>query len=382
MVFFLVNLVPLVFQQAQVIRDQTSLRVGHYCGMAKSHSKFFPLFINFLTIGEMNVDLWGEEQWHYIFDNLDVLVMTGQIFFNLLVHGFLSMDQVLLLIFDECHHARKFHPYCNIMRDFYMHTPVKNRPRVFGMTASPVARKADVYESVKQLEENLDSRAFTVSKENTEELRQILPTVSEKIVEYELSSQKSDLFEFVEAREFTYTSKQWNRFFRTVSDLRAELGVFSADDYIVNSVSSVQNADSTDVSDVEPGFFTPENIENLAKLKKTPLQAEFMSEKVKKLITVLLSMRSQQTENFCCIVFVEKRVVAQELLKIFQNFNLTKRNFSANMLIGHGTSHQETQGMRFKDQERILNSFRNRELNLLFATSVAEEGIFYGMHRF
>ena len=44
--------------------------------------------------GEMNVDLWGEEQWKVIFERVDVVVMTAQIFLDLLVHGFLSMDQV------------------------------------------------------------------------------------------------------------------------------------------------------------------------------------------------------------------------------------------------------------------------------------------------
>jgi superfamily II DNA or RNA helicase len=44
-----------------------------------------------------------------------------------------------LLIFDECHHARKDHPFCCIMKEFYhvLDLDRSQRPKVFGMTASP-----------------------------------------------------------------------------------------------------------------------------------------------------------------------------------------------------------------------------------------------------
>jgi endoribonuclease Dicer len=49
-----------------------------------------------------------------------------------------------LLIFDECHHGIKRHPYNVIMREFYDSCPEADRPRVFGMTASPLNSKAKV----------------------------------------------------------------------------------------------------------------------------------------------------------------------------------------------------------------------------------------------
>jgi endoribonuclease Dicer len=83
--------------------------------------------------------------------------MTAALFLHLLAHGFVRMRDIALIIFDECHHARKDHPYNQIMRDFY-HAPDPDlpsgeammgtttalgnqrpgRPKIFGMTASPV----------------------------------------------------------------------------------------------------------------------------------------------------------------------------------------------------------------------------------------------------
>ena len=44
--------------------------------------------------GEMGVDLWDEKHWRQNFENFDVLVMTAQIFLNILRHGFISLSQV------------------------------------------------------------------------------------------------------------------------------------------------------------------------------------------------------------------------------------------------------------------------------------------------
>ncbi|KAK9122389.1 hypothetical protein Syun_020006 [Stephania yunnanensis] len=119
---FLVPKVPLVYQQAEVIRERTSYKVGHYCG-------------------EMGQDFWDARRWQREFESKQVLVMTAQILLNILRHSIIRMDAINLLILDECHHAVKKHPYSLVMSEFYHTTPKNKRPAVFGMTASPVNLK-------------------------------------------------------------------------------------------------------------------------------------------------------------------------------------------------------------------------------------------------
>lgn len=75
MAFFLVDRVPLVFQQAHVIRSNCDVKLEELCG-------------------EMNVDAWSEKKWKMIFEENDVCVMTAQIFLDCLRHGYISLEKV------------------------------------------------------------------------------------------------------------------------------------------------------------------------------------------------------------------------------------------------------------------------------------------------
>jgi len=62
-------------------------------------------------------------------------------FYDLLMHGFLKMEQIDLVVFDECHHTDQDHLYNLIMRDFFFHNYIPGktkRPKILGLTASPI----------------------------------------------------------------------------------------------------------------------------------------------------------------------------------------------------------------------------------------------------
>lgn len=122
-IIFIANLVTLVEQQSQYICDNISqkCRIGKYHGQQGA-----------------GIDFWDLSKWENEYASHDVLVMTAQIFLDNLRHAYIKMNDVSLIVFDEAHHARKNQPYNCIMKEFYFQTPCLQRPKILGLTASPV----------------------------------------------------------------------------------------------------------------------------------------------------------------------------------------------------------------------------------------------------
>jgi superfamily II DNA or RNA helicase len=114
-------------------------------------------------------------------------------FYDLLMHGFVKMEEVSLIIFDECHHTDQDHLYNLIMRDFFYHKfrpedPSCKRPQILGLTASPIKQKidralvTDIESMLQNLANNLYSKFITISAAH-------IPTIEKnleiKIIEYE-----------------------------------------------------------------------------------------------------------------------------------------------------------------------------------------------------
>jgi len=112
--------------------------------------------------GDMGCDLWKREKWEEHFSKTMVIVCTAEILRQCLHRSFITISRINLLIFDEAHHAKKDHAYARIIKDFYMQTPSNLlRPKIFGMTASPVDAKTDVRKAAAELEGLLNCRIAT-----------------------------------------------------------------------------------------------------------------------------------------------------------------------------------------------------------------------------
>lgn len=106
-----------------------------------------------MCCGDMGCDSWSREACEKLFQENMVIVCTAEILRGWLHHSFLSMERINLLIFDEAHHAKKDHPYARIILDFYASAAAGAlRPKIFGMTASPVDAKVDVRKAAAELE--------------------------------------------------------------------------------------------------------------------------------------------------------------------------------------------------------------------------------------
>ena len=78
------------------------------------------------------------------------------------------------------------------------------------------------------------------------------------------------------------------------------------------------------------------------------------------------------------IILVQRRRYAHQLTKLLsESRSIREKNISVTTLLGHGGRKDEAnfKGMGVRQQERTLNSLRQRQHQVLVATSVAEEGV-------
>ena len=90
--FFLVELVTLVYQQFAVLEHNLDQQIDRFSG-------------------DMNVDSWNKATWAEHFERNKAIVCTADVLLNCLSRGFIRIEQINLLIFDEAHHTKKNHAY-------------------------------------------------------------------------------------------------------------------------------------------------------------------------------------------------------------------------------------------------------------------------------
>ena len=126
--FFLVNSVHLVNQQQKMLKKNLP-------------ESFRPAALH----GGTNVDLWKLAEWQKLKQDYRAVVCTAEVLNQSLMHSFVKINEINLLIFDEAHHTKKGHPFARIIKDYYLaENDHERRPKIFGMTASPVNCNTDI----------------------------------------------------------------------------------------------------------------------------------------------------------------------------------------------------------------------------------------------
>ncbi|KAG9584750.1 dicer-like protein 1, partial [Aureobasidium melanogenum] len=365
--FFLVPSVPLVFQQFTVLERNLDYDVDRLCGA-------------------MMTDKWSKQVWDERFAKTHVIVCTPDILQSCLSCSFISMRQINLLIFDEAHHAKKGHAYAQIIKDFYL-TDVdeRSRPRIFGMTASPVDARVDVRQAARDLEIILHSKIATARDLTL--LQNTVARPQEMFLNYttfHAICPPSQLFQDLKMRFGSI--KCLGSLFDNAVRIRSHLGDWCADRYWGFALaeerskkmeSRVQQAARSSNSMEEVDL----ELEQIRKAMEIISNHDFgrpqadlsdLSEKVKDLHTYLAAHYGRSTDDRC-IVFVEQRSTAYLLHQVFEKVG--GPHLRAGLLIGASNGRLDDVQSTFRGQVVTLIKFRKGGLNCLFATSVAEEGL-------
>ncbi|KAM0371457.1 hypothetical protein ACHAPY_010178 [Fusarium culmorum] len=372
--FFLVEKVALCEQQYRFLKDQI---FGHNIVM---------------FTGDNRGVTKDKKYWDNQFASNKVVVCTAHILLDCLNNGFITMDQINLLIFDEAHHAKKKHDYAQIVRRYYYSTDKNKRPRILGMTASPVDSKAgDVAELALELEKTLDSEIATLSDKMMRQATDFQVHVEETVKYNTLGlpdETKTQLWDSIS--KLVSRNKEFKASLDFTKEASTILGSWCADRYwqvLIDDTEIKRLADRTRMAFfgggeklLARGDQAEEAVREVQKVVAAhefgtiSPQSQELSAKVKCLHEILVhAFTVDNTKR--CIVFVDQRHTACLLSDLYSQASMAIPGMNASYMIGQQYSSSTLGNMSLRKQCSTLKNFRNGVINCLFATSVAEEGI-------
>ncbi|KAI0241525.1 Dicer-like protein 1 [Massospora cicadina] len=333
--------------------------------------------------GDVGIDLRSKATWAEVGESAEVLVMTAQIFLNVLRHGFLRMSQVGFLVFDECHHARKDHPFNLIMVEFY--TDAEPRPQIFGMTASPSNSKQPLEVTQYELSHNL--HATIVAPTPTRQLAEATGIPDHLFVSY-LPTKPSQLPALSALEPYWEADKVLGRVQRIVETVLVELGPWAAHWILLELMADISNRrrrgllgalGEEEAALLLEAFRVWEDYRPsvVAAVEQAPVpDGKFVTPKALTLLHQLTGQLERHGAEFRGIVFVSARSVALMLDLLLKKLLRDTDALRSGILLGHGGAKSfPIFQMNHQKQDAILQAFKAGQLNLLIATRVAEEGL-------
>uniref|UniRef100_A0A8C3D2Q4 RNA helicase n=1 Tax=Cairina moschata TaxID=8855 RepID=A0A8C3D2Q4_CAIMO len=339
-----------------------------------------------------------------------------------------------LIIIDECHHTQKEGVYNNIMRR-YIKEKMKNRklakenkplvpqPQILGLTASPGVGGANsnskAEEHILKICANLDARRIMTVEEHASQLKNQVKepfkkTViaddkrkdpfRERIIEimtdiqnycklYPKSEFGSQPYEQWVIREEKKAAKEEKRKERVCAEhlkkyndalqINDTIRMVDAYNHLNNFYKEEKSKKTIGSDDDEPAVTkqdeTDEFLIDLFHAKKKQLKElarkpEYENEKLIKLRNTLME-EFTKTKEPRGIIFTKTRQSAFALFQwIMDNPKFEEVGIKAHYLIGAGHN-SETKPMTQNEQREVIDKFRGGSVNLLIATTVAEEGL-------
>ena len=94
-----------------------------------------------LLSGNDGCDKWSDQTtWDDALLNMNIVVCTPQTLLDAMHNGFVRLESITLLVFDEAHNCIRKNAANKIMQDFYH--PARKMgievPHILGLTASPI----------------------------------------------------------------------------------------------------------------------------------------------------------------------------------------------------------------------------------------------------
>ncbi|XP_077176013.1 interferon-induced helicase C domain-containing protein 1 isoform X2 [Paroedura picta] len=368
----------------------------------------------------------------------DVIICTAQILENALLNADRDAEEGVylaefsLIVIDECHHTQKEGVYNNIMRRYLKEKREKKKqskprlplPQILGLTASPgvggAKNKSRAEEHILKICANLDADRIMTVKEHADQLSS---QVKEPYKKFEIADDKrKDPFrdklvsimtriqaycKFNPSCEFgSQTYEQWAIQEEKKAAKEENRKEHACAEHLKKYNDALQINDTIRMVDAYQhlrSFYQEERNRKMAvheeedeplalkldetdrfllnlfygneeELKELATKEQYENEKLAKLRKTLMVEFSKTFEPRG-IIFTKTRQSAFALYEwIKENAKFEEVGVKAHYLIGAGHN-SEFKPMTQNEQKEVIDKFRRGKVNLLIATTVAEEGL-------
>ncbi|XP_040331135.1 interferon-induced helicase C domain-containing protein 1 isoform X2 [Herpailurus yagouaroundi] len=381
-------------------------------------------FEPFLKKWYHTIGLSGDTQLKISFPEVvktyDVIISTAQILENSLLNSEIGEDDGVqlsdfsLIVIDECHHTNKEAVYNNIMRR-YLKQKLKNNklkkeckpviplPQILGLTASPgvggAKRQAEAKEHIlkdpfkdKLVEIMTRIQSFCemspMSDFGTQPYEQWTIQMEKKAAREGNRKDRvcaEHLRKYNEALQINDTIRTidaYNHLEAFYNDEKEKKFAVQEDDSDESAEEGNDDGNEDEDDDKKPlrvdktdRFLMDLFIENNRMLKKLAENPKHENEKLTKLRNTIMEQYTRTEESARGIIFTKTRQSAYALSQwITENKKFSEVGVKAHHLIGAGHS-SEFKPMTQNEQKEVISKFRTGKINLLIATTVAEEGL-------
>ncbi|VVB78652.1 ATP-dependent DNA helicase Hel308 [uncultured archaeon] len=340
-----------------------------------------------------------EELWQ----NSDIIFSTPQCIANDLKNGLYDLGEVTLLIEDECHRCLKNYSYTYIAEKYKKQG--KN-PQILGLTASPGTDR----KTIEQIAKNLGIESIEIRTRESEDVKEYLQELEFEVIKLDFP---------IELREITSIIK--NLYQKKIEELKnrkllfeppTKTNILKLQGRIMGSISSGNKnfnmlmgasacAQAIKLSHLIELLETQTVYSSIAYIKSMFEQANQNKSKAVKNITKnpefnqayvkLSELIAKNIEhpklnevknivkNSICENQKNKTIVFSQyrdtVIKISKTLNEIP-GINAKVFVGQAKGKGENNpGLTQKEQQEIMDEFRQGKVNVIVATSIGEEGL-------
>ncbi|KAI1364236.1 RNase3 domain-containing protein [Xylaria arbuscula] len=366
--------------------------------------------------GADGIDTWSEKRiWDDYLQGVHIVVSTYQVLLDAVTHAFVQISQLSLVVFDEAHNCIGKHAGCKIMERYRI---AKDNgmpyPAILGLTASPIVRSSIT--AIEKIEQTLNAvcKAPTLHREELLSIVKRPTLVSVSVPDsgvrpptanrnnfakafrgldifqdpyvLRLRNHKSErslkkLHEALDERT-TPITKQMKSTYRKSAEIHRELGPWASDYFIHEAVTRFlqftdNNLEWFETWDAQEKKYLAKILGSIDLKPPQPLPNAPPFDLSDKFATLVQELQSAP-DGTRCIIFVLETTTVAILAHMLSNTASINDRFQVGTMIG--TSNYTGQKRDLGDLNQTKNTlsledFRAGKLNLLVATSVAEEGI-------